>query len=77
MKYLHIAIISLFIYLPVAAQIDRSKPPAPGPAPEIKFGTPESFELKNGLKGIVVENHKLPKVAFNIVLDLLNNDFSL
>ena len=69
MKYLYIVFISLFLYFPAAAQIDRSKPPAAGPAPEIKFGTPVSFELKNGLKVIVVENHKLPRVAFNLVLD--------
>jgi len=64
----------IFIFLTVLcfqafAQLDRSKPPAPGPAPEIKIGTPKTFELKNGLKVIVVENHKLPRVAFNLMLD--------
>ena len=64
-------ILFLFVaaYLSAPAQIDRSKIPAPGPAPEIKIGTGESFELKNGLKVIVVENHKLPRIAFNLVLD--------
>ena len=30
---------------------------------------PEEFELKNGLKILVVENHKLPRVSFNIAFD--------
>ena len=52
------------------AQLDRSKRPAAGPAPEVKIGSYESFELSNGLKVFVVENHKLPRVAFNLVLDV-------
>ncbi|MFA3783985.1 M16 family metallopeptidase [Melioribacteraceae bacterium 4301-Me] len=51
------------------AQVDRSVRPKPGPAPEIKLGKYDSFTLKNGLKVFVVENHKLPRVAFNLVVD--------
>ena len=51
------------------AQIDRSVQPKPGPAPEINIGTPETFSLDNGLQVIVVENHKLPRVAYNLSLD--------
>ena len=51
------------------AQVDRTKAPLPGPAPEIKIGQPDYFELKNGLKVYVVENHKLPRVAFSLSLD--------
>ena len=51
------------------AQIDRSKQPVPGPAPEINLGEPETFELGNGLKVLVVENHKLPRVSFSLRLD--------
>lgn len=51
------------------AQVDRTKAPLPGPAPEIKIGEPYFFELKNGLKVYVVENHKLPRVAFSLSLD--------
>jgi len=51
------------------AQIDRSIQPAPGPAPEINLGTPETFSLDNGLQVIVVENHKLPRVTYNLSLD--------
>ena len=50
--------------------LDRSQPPAPGPAPVIQLGTPESFTMPNGLKVFVVENHKLPRVAFSLVLNL-------
>src|SRR5690606_39679388 len=45
------------------AQVDRSKQPEPGPAPKINLGEPESFTLKNGLRVMVVENHKLPRVT--------------
>ena len=50
--------------------MDRSQPPAPGPAPLIQLGESQSFVLENGLKVFVVENHKLPRVAFSLVLDL-------
>ncbi|MGK7396531.1 MAG: insulinase family protein [Candidatus Cyclobacteriaceae bacterium M3_2C_046] len=59
------------------AQVDRSQKPASGPAPEIRIGKSQNFELDNGLKVIVVENRKLPRVAFNLILDrdpLLEHD---
>lgn len=43
--------------------------PKSGTAPTIKIGKPESFQLKNGLKVMVVENHKLPRVSFTLTLD--------
>ena len=51
------------------AQIDRSKPPKAGPAPEINIDKPETFTLKNGMKVMVVENHKLPRVSFTLRID--------
>jgi len=53
-----------------AQKLDRSIRPSAGPAPEIKLGNIESFTLDNGLKVFVVENHKLPKVAYSITLDI-------
>ncbi len=43
--------------------------PKSGPAPTIKIGKPETFQLKNGLKVMVVENHKLPRVSYTLTLD--------
>ena len=51
------------------AQVDRTKLPQAGPAPEVKIGNAESFVLSNGLKVFVVENHKLPSIAFSLVVD--------
>ena len=64
-----IPLLLLFIGLTVNAQIDRSKQPKAGPAPEIQLGTPQSFTLNNGLRVLVVENHKLPRVNISLTLD--------
>jgi zinc protease len=47
---------------------DRPQP-KPGPSPSINIKKPVSFKLANGLKVLVVENHKLPRVAFNLSID--------
>jgi predicted Zn-dependent peptidase len=70
MKKTYIYAIALFfLSLSVTAQIDRSIQPAPGPAPKINLGKPETFELKNGLKVMVVENHKLPRASATLTID--------
>jgi len=51
------------------AQLDRSRYPEPGPAPEINIGDPATFTMPNGLRVFVVENHKLPRVTYSLVLD--------
>lgn len=58
----------------VSAQIDRSKQPQPGPAPKITLEIPGEFHLENGLKVLVVENHKLPRVSYSLTID--NNPIS-
>lgn len=71
MKHLSTLLLSLAIITGVSAQkLDRSKKPAPAPAPQINIGTPATFTLPNGLKVFVVENHKLPQVAFSLSLDV-------
>ena len=56
--------------IPVSVPIlDRSIRPQAGPAPLIKIGEYESFELANGLKVFVVENHKIPRLSYSLVLD--------
>lgn len=52
------------------AQIDRTKPPAPAPPPAVTIGDHESFTLPNGLRVIVVENHKLPIVGVQMRFDI-------
>ena len=47
--------------------LDRSIRPKAGPAPTININKPQSFVLKNGLKVLVVENHKLPKVTASLI----------
>jgi predicted Zn-dependent peptidase len=43
--------------------------PTPGPDPVVKLGTAEKFSLENGLTVIMVENHKLPRVAATLRID--------
>ncbi len=50
--------------------LDRSRPPEPGPAPEVNVGEYQSFQLDNGLTVFVVENHKLPYVSLSLALDV-------
>lgn len=70
MKKIYITILSLLITGITQAQVDRSKMPEPGPAPKIELGETQSFTLENGLKVFVVENHKLPRVAYSLILDI-------
>ena len=66
MKKIIYSFIIIFLSLQVTfAQVSRSKSPQPGPAPKIEIGDYAKFELPNGLKVFVVENHRLPKVAFS------------
>ncbi len=62
--------LSLIIAVSSNAQVDRSQMPAAGPAPKINIGKAKSFELKNGLKVIVVENHNVPVVSYTLSLDV-------
>lgn len=76
MKNTIFSIITIFfLSVGISAQIDRSKQPKPEPAPKINLGTPEIFELKNGLKVLVVENHKLPRVSATLTIDNLPKSF--
>lgn len=51
------------------SQIDRATMPKPGPPPEINLGQPNTFKLNNGLKVMVVEDHKLPRVSIQLTID--------
>jgi len=54
----------------LVAQLDRSIQPQPGPAPEFKIGEHKTFTLDNGLKVIVVENHKTPRISYQLTVDV-------
>jgi len=62
-------ITALIISINVNAQLDRSIQPKGGPTPKIKLEKPQEFKLKNGVKVLVVENHKLPRVAYSLSID--------
>jgi len=62
-----IVLSSLFLTLIMQAQ-DRTQPKS-GPAPKINIKKPETFSLPNGLKVLVVENHKLPRVSYSLTID--------
>lgn len=51
------------------AQINRSEQPQSGPVPSIQLEDPQTFTLKNGLTVMLVENHKLPRVSVQLILD--------
>ena len=60
----------LFLYISTSfGQVDRSVMPVSGPPPSIEIGQPVEFELNNGLKVLMVENHKLPRVSANLLID--------
>jgi len=55
----------------------RKAAPKAGSAPKIQIGKAETFQLTNGLSVIVVENHKLPRVAYRLFVDydpIMEND---
>ncbi|MBP4139469.1 insulinase family protein [Flavobacterium sp. P7388] len=47
---------------------DRPQP-KPGNSPVVNIKKPQTFVLANGMKVLIVENHKLPRVSFNLSLD--------
>lgn len=67
MKNSHI-FLTLFFAIGIMQAQNRTQP-TPGAAPKVQISKPQSFALKNGLKVLVVENHKLPRVSFTLTLD--------
>lgn len=65
-------LIGIFSVTALTAQKEdfRSQKPKPGPAPRIDLGNFKQFTLKNGLQVIMVENHKLPRVSFQVFVDV-------
>lgn len=71
MKKIYIAAVGSLMMMASFAQtkIDRTKPPAAGPAPILSIAEPVTFKLNNGITVLVVENHKLPKVSASYNID--------
>lgn len=53
---------------PVAAQVDRSTPPKPGPPPEVKLPEIQKRVLSNGLAVWIVEQHEVPVVQVDVIV---------
>ena len=69
MKRLLSSILAIALTTAAFAQVDRTKVPDPQPNPEININIPDVVTYDNGLKVIVVENHKLPVVSFQLFVD--------
>lgn len=67
MKKIYTFLILLFLTGIMQAQ-DRPQP-KPGNAPVVNIKKPQTFVLANGMKVLIVENHKLPRVSFTLTLD--------
>jgi len=61
---IYLIFILVFGFSQAFGQLDRSKAPQPGPAPKIQIGDYTKFELANGLKVFVVENHQSVLLLF-------------
>ena len=53
---------------PIAAQVDRSTPPKPGPPPEVKLPEIQKRALSNGLTVWIVEQHEVPVVQVDLIV---------
>ncbi len=70
MKKVYIYAASLaFAFVAMQAQAQDRKQPAAGPAPTVHISQPTSFVLKNGMKVLVVQNSKLPRVSYSLTID--------
>ena len=69
MKKIILSFTALIFTLSINAQLDRSVMPVGGPSPKIKLDKPKEFKLKNGIRVLVVENHKLPRINYSLRFD--------
>ena len=71
MRKTHLFSLLLFFFTTnVFAQLDRSIQPKSDATPEFKIGEYQYFTLDNGLKVIVVENHKIPRISYQLTIDV-------
>ncbi|MCG9791532.1 M16 family metallopeptidase [Flavobacterium algicola] len=62
-------IIFILLLLTATMQAQDYKQPKQGKPPVVNVKKPQTFTLSNGLKVMVVEDHKLPRVTFNLTID--------
>lgn len=65
----YIAVAFLFSGMLSAQKIDLNAMPKPRPTPVINIAKPKTFQLKNGMTVMVVENNKLPRVNMSLSMD--------
>lgn len=63
------ASILFILFLTAIMQAQTRTQPKPGVSPTVNIKKPQTFILPNGLKVMIVENHKLPRVTFNLAID--------
>lgn len=64
----YIIALGLFVPTLLFGQIDRSIRPEAAPAPTINIKDSEVFKTDNGITVILSENHKIPRVSYNLVV---------
>ncbi len=66
--------LSLVLFTPALhAEVDRTKKPEPGPAPEASFPDFTTKELPNGLKVFVIEDDRKPTITLRLVVKAGNS----
>lgn len=63
------SILLILILVSAIMQAQERKQPIAGKPPVVNIKKPQSFTLANGLTVMIVENHKLPKVTYNLTID--------
>lgn len=63
------SILLFILFLTGIMQAQDFPQPKPGKAPVVNIKKPQTFVLANGLKVMIVEDHKLPRVTYNLTLD--------
>jgi zinc protease len=63
-------LLACILVVGIAAQTtpDRSKPPVPGPAPDVKIPDIQTHTLSNGLPVWIVEMHEVPMVDVSVII---------
>ena len=67
-RHLFLLICLLMLAREAAAAIDRTKKPAPGPAPTTAFPDYTTATLQNGLKVFIIEDDRKPAVTFRLII---------